>query len=139
VACEQPLRFPAEAWDILQSLFKEQKINDHTLHFAASFSGKLDLDLLKNSVSLSADAFPLIRCRFNNTGRRPYWEEIRYSTDEMVSFSETGNAAKNIDKFLGIALDETIGATQPASRNICIYCAESIRILKITRQCFLRF
>lgn len=109
MACEQPLRFPAEAWDILQSLFKEQKINDHTLHFAASFSGKLDLDLLKNSVSLSADAFPLIRCRFNNTGRRPYWEEIRYSTDEMVSFSETGNAAKNIDKFLGIALDETIG------------------------------
>lgn len=109
MANEQLLRFPVEAWDILQSLFKEQKINDHTLHFVASFSGKLDLGLLQNSVSLSADAFPLIRCRFNNTGGRPYWEEIRYSMDEIVSFSETDNSAEDIEKFLCTALDETIG------------------------------
>ena len=109
MADEQFLRFPVEAWDILQLLFKEQKINDHTLHFVASFSGMLDFDLLKKSVYLSADTFPLIRCRFNNAGRRPCWEEIRYSMDEMISFLETDNASENIEKFLYTALDETIG------------------------------
>ena len=109
MAVKQPLRFPVEAWDVLQSLFKEQKINDHVLHFTASFTGKLDLGFLQNSVSLTAEAFPLIRCRFSHTGRRPYWEEMRYSADEMISFVEADDAAKNIDKFLGTELDETVG------------------------------
>lgn len=103
------LKYPVEAWDILQSLFKEQKINDHTLHFVASFSRELNLSLLQRSVALSADAYPLIRCRFVSKGGRPRWEEAYYPAGAMVLFSETENAAENIEKFLGASLDETVG------------------------------
>lgn len=102
-------KYPVEAWDILQSLFKEQKINDHTLHFVVSFSRELDFSLLQRSVALSADAFPLIRCRFVSGGGRPRWEEANYPADAMVLFSEAENAAENIEKFLVTSLDEAIG------------------------------
>ena len=53
--------YPAQACDILQFLFKEREINDHTLHFAASFSGELDPDLLRKAVALSADPVQIRR------------------------------------------------------------------------------
>ncbi len=67
------VRYKVEAWDSLQHLFQIKKINDHTLHFLASFDGKLDMIRLQKSVDLSAEAFPLLKCRFNEGGRRPYW------------------------------------------------------------------
>ena len=105
---QEHLTYPAEACDILQFLFKELKINDHTLHFAASFSGELDPDLLRKSVALSAGAFPLIRCRFGGAGGRLRWRETGRPAD-LVSFSETEHAAEETERFLCAALDEAAG------------------------------
>lgn len=90
------LYYNAEAWDILQYLFKVKKINDHILHFAAEFSTKLDIHRLKQAVNISSDVFPLIRCRFDeSTGR---WENRNYTSDEMVELIETKNIKENISK-----------------------------------------
>ena len=52
---KQSISFQAKAWDILQYLFEVKKINDHTLHFAAELSGKIDVEQLKKAVNISAD------------------------------------------------------------------------------------
>ncbi|WP_017209270.1 hypothetical protein [Clostridium beijerinckii] len=67
--------YKAEAWDILQYLFKVKMINDHTLHFIAKFSGKLDLELLSKAIDISINVFPLIRGRYNEAKRQPYYDE----------------------------------------------------------------
>lgn len=67
--------YHAEACDILQHLFRKKRINDRTIHFAATFLEHLDLECLKKSVDLSADAFPLIRCGFQETDGRPCWKD----------------------------------------------------------------
>lgn len=101
--------YPVEAWDVLQSLFQERSINDHTLHFMASFSGKLDSDRLKKAAELSADAFPLIRCSFSSAGRRPRWEEQDFAADELVRYRETGNAEEEAGWFLCARIDASAG------------------------------
>lgn len=93
-------RYKVEAWDILQHLFKVKNINDHTLHFVATFSGKLDLDRFRQAVNLSADAFPLIRSRFNETEGQPYWEDKGYTTEDMLEFSETHNMDESVAQFI---------------------------------------
>lgn len=103
------VKYHAEAWDILQHLFKEKSINDRTIHFAATFSGSLDLECLKKSVDLSADAFPMIRCGFPEHGGRPYWEDKGYTSDDMVEFLETKDVAASVWKTLRKETDETNG------------------------------
>lgn len=55
MVAKRSISFQAEAWDILQYIFEEKKINDHTLHFAVEFSGKIDVEQLKTAVNISAD------------------------------------------------------------------------------------
>jgi len=103
------VKYHAEAWDILQHLFKEKRINDRTIHFAATFSGNLDLECLKKTVDLSADAFPLIRCGFHERYGRPYWENKGYTSDDMVELVETENVGAAIWKALQKEADEKNG------------------------------
>lgn len=103
------LKYHAEAWDILQHLFKTEKINDRTIHFAATFSGNLDLNRLKKSVDLSADAFPLIRCGFRMNDGRPYWEDKGDTPGGMVEFLETEEADGGVWEFLQREADEICG------------------------------
>ncbi len=101
--------YHVEAWDTLQYLFKVKKINDHTLHFVAKFSGKLDWKRLNQAVSLSADAFPLVRCRFNENKGHPYWEDKGFASDEMVSFIEIENTDESAFEFLHKEVDTVNG------------------------------
>jgi NRPS condensation-like uncharacterized protein len=94
------INYHVEAWDTLQHLFKVKRINDHTLHFAATFFGKLDFIRMKKSVAIAADIFPLIRCRFNQNGAHPCWEEKSDTLDEMVRLIETNDQNEEIMKFL---------------------------------------
>lgn len=94
------IRYKVEAWDSLQHLFKVKKINDHTLHFFAAFESKLDYSRLQKSLTVSAEAFPLIKCRFNENGKRPYWENCSYTADEMLSLIETADVDNAVDQFL---------------------------------------
>ncbi len=103
------VKYRAEAWDILQHLFKEKRINDRTIRFEAAFLGRIDLDRLKESVALSADAFPLIRCRYHENHGRPYWQDRGYTPDDMVELLETGDVDAGVWKYLQDEADEING------------------------------
>lgn len=83
--------YNVEAWDILQHLFKVKNINDHTLHFVAEFLGQLDLERLRKAVDTTIDAFPLIRCEYNESKRQPHWEDKGYTADDIIEFIESPN------------------------------------------------
>ncbi len=97
--------YRVEAWDMLQHLFKVKKISDHTLRFVATFSGKLDLDRFKKAVNISAEAFPLIKSRFNETKFRPCWEDQGYTSDDMVKFIETSFTDESVNCFICKGVD----------------------------------
>lgn len=101
--------YRVEAWDILQYLFKIKKINDHTLHFVAIFSERIDFNRLQKSISLSADAFPLIRCRFKEFEKRPRWENCEYTADDMLTLIETVDVEDTLNQFLYNEVNESIG------------------------------
>lgn len=103
------VRYIVEAWDSLQNLFKLKKINDHTLHFVAAFEGKLDVIRLQKSVAESAEAFPLLKCRFNEDGRRPYWESCSDTADEMLTLIETEDVDAAVNQFLVSELNASAG------------------------------
>ncbi len=95
------MNYHVEAWDILQHLFKVKKINNHVLHFAAEFSSELNFVRVKQAVHLLADAFPLIRCGFEeNDPHRPVWVDKGYTSDDMVFLIETENTARAVQSFL---------------------------------------
>lgn len=101
--------YHAEACDILQHLFRKKRINDRTIHFAATFLEHLDLECLKKSVDLSADAFPLIRCGFQETNGRPCWKDRDYTSDHMVKLIETKDVNSSMWEFLRMDADEING------------------------------
>ncbi len=80
--------YNAEALDILQHLFKVNKINDHTLHFVAKFFGQLDLKRFSKAVNASIDAFILIRCEYNESKGHPYWKDRGYTADDIIEVVE---------------------------------------------------
>lgn len=100
MVAKRSISFQAEAWDILQYLFEVKKINDHTLHFAAEFSGKIDVEKLKTAVNISADVFPLIVCRFTESEGRPFWRDGGYTADEIVTCSVTDKTEKSVNDFI---------------------------------------
>lgn len=106
---KSPVKYRAEACDILQHLFKEKSINDRTIRFAATFSENLNMECLKKSVDLSADAFPLIRCGFREHNGRPCWEDKGYTSDDMVEFIEVEDAEANVWQYLRKEADEKNG------------------------------
>ncbi|WP_160687628.1 WS/DGAT domain-containing protein [Clostridium sp. C2-6-12] len=97
--------YQVEAWDTLQHLFKVKNINDHTLHFVAKLSKRLDLERFKKAVNLSADAFPLIRSSFNETKNKSYWEDKAYTVDDMLKILETSNIDENVNEFICKEID----------------------------------
>ena len=103
------ISYQAEAWDILQYLFKVKKINDHTLHFVAAFSGKLNLEQLEKAVNLSAHIFPLIRCRFTKSEGHPCWEDCGYTAKEMITYLETNNTDESVDNFICTEVNAFVG------------------------------
>jgi len=103
------IRYKVEAWDSLQHLFKVKRINDHTLHFLAAFESKLDYSRLQKSVAVSAEAFPLLKCRFKEDGRRPYWENCSHTVDEMLTLIETADVDNAVKKFLVSQVDALTG------------------------------
>lgn len=109
MADKHSISYQAEAWDILQYLFKIKKINDHTLHFVAAFSRNIDVEQLKTAVTLSGNAFPLIRCRFTNSGKRPYWEDCGYTANDMVTYLDTDDTDKSINEFICNEVDAFVG------------------------------
>lgn len=103
------MNYYAQAWDILQHLFEVKKINNHVLHFAAEFSSELDFARVKQAVGRLAEAFPLIRCGFEQTKSRPVWVDKGHTPDAMVSLLETKDSAGEVQRFLCQEIDHEKG------------------------------
>ncbi|MDF2888281.1 MAG: hypothetical protein K0R23_2666 [Lacrimispora sp.] len=106
---DSQVRYKVEAWDSLQQLFQIKRINNHILHFLASFEGKLDMNRLRKSVAVSAEAFPLLKCRFNEEERRPYWECRSNTTNEMLTLIETADVKSAVKRFLVSEINTSTG------------------------------
>ena len=95
------MNYHAEAWDILQHLFGTEKINNRVLHFSAEFSSKLSFVRMKRAVGILADAFPLLRCSFEERrGRRPVWTDRGFTADSLVMLAETEDTGESVRRFL---------------------------------------
>jgi NRPS condensation-like uncharacterized protein len=92
--------YKVEAWDILQHLFKVKKINDHILHFVAEFSSQLDDTRLKQTVSLLTNAFPLIRCGFDESNTRPVWVDKGNTSEEILSLIKSEETSQTVQQLL---------------------------------------
>lgn len=92
--------YRAEAWDILQRLFRVKKFNNRVLHFAAGFSSELDLARLKQSADLLARDFPLVRCGFDDTRGRPFWSDRERAPGGMVRLTEADDPSEAARQFL---------------------------------------
>jgi NRPS condensation-like uncharacterized protein len=91
-------RYHAEVWDLMQLLFG--KFNDHQLRGAIRLDGRVDESRLARAVDLSADAFPIIRCKFVEGPGRPYWEDAGFTASDMVHCEETGQPEETIQRLL---------------------------------------
>ncbi|MGA2141375.1 MAG: hypothetical protein ABSG94_03035 [Brevinematales bacterium] len=83
------LRHRAQLCDQMQFFFVEY--NDHQLHGVIFFDGGLDEVLLKKAVSLSMDAFPILKCRYVEGRRHPYWEETDIKIGDIVTFVDSAD------------------------------------------------
>lgn len=99
----------AEAWDALQYLFELKRINDHTLHFVAAFSGKIDVERLRTAVARSAEVFPLLVCRFTEGESHARWVDAGYTADEIVTCFETEEPDQSVDAFICTPIDAFAG------------------------------
>ena len=101
--------YRAVPWDILQLLFKTEKINNHVLHFSCTGRTSLSVMRLKQAVSLLSDSFPLIRCNLHMQRGKPVWYDEKYTPDDIVSLIETDNTVSAQGEFLMQEIDEQHG------------------------------
>jgi len=89
------VRYNAEIFDQVQSLFKVTKFNDHQLHCVINFDNKVNKDVMKRSIFLMLDVVPILGSIYVTDKGHPYWERVdisRYtdviiSTDNEVEFN----------------------------------------------------
>lgn len=98
--------YKAAVFDVVQLMF--EKFNDHCVHCVMNFDGRIDENCLKKAVDMSADAFPIIKCRFVEESyfKFPYWEECNFKSNDMVHVIETDNVQKTIERIVVQKIDE---------------------------------
>jgi NRPS condensation-like uncharacterized protein len=95
-------------FDQMQFFFQEY--NDHQLHGAIYFAGRLDRECLKKAVSLSMDLVPILRSRYVESAWHPFWESMRAGhDDDVVACVDTDCIKEEIDRFLTGKTDEFRG------------------------------
>ena len=97
-------RYRAEIWDIMQYIFASSF--DHQIHFLIKFDSFIDIGRFKKAVDLLIIEFPLIGCRFLESGNHPFWEEAGFRAEDIVFFQKTQNINEEIQKAFGPKIDE---------------------------------
>jgi len=104
-----PEKYRAVPWDILQHLFKTEKINNHVLHFSGTFSPVPDFSRLNHAVQLLADAFPLVRCNLVMSSIHPYWADKGYTAEDILQCIETKEIRKQWQRVMLQEIDPETG------------------------------
>ncbi|MDD3223610.1 MAG: WS/DGAT domain-containing protein [Clostridium sp.] len=103
------ITYKAQVWDIMQHLFG--KFNDHQLHCVIYFDSHIDEKCLKKAVDISANTFPIIRSKFVEKSyfKFPYWEDCKFTSEDIVKIIETENPEKVIEKSIAVKIKENSG------------------------------
>lgn len=103
------ISYKAEVWDVMQLMF--ENYNDHQLHCVIYLDSHIDEKCLKKAVDMSARAFPIIRSRFVEKSyfKFPYWEDCKFTSEDMVAMIETENIEMAIGKLIVFKIKETCG------------------------------
>jgi NRPS condensation-like uncharacterized protein len=91
-------RHRVELWDQMHLFFGQY--NDHQLHCALFFSGHLDCDCLKRAVVLTMTALPELGSKYVEGRISPYWEEIAFTADDIITLTDSQSPQTEIDSFL---------------------------------------
>ncbi|KHD36552.1 siderophore synthetase [Clostridium acetobutylicum] len=101
------MRFKAEIFDKLQFLFESYKFNDHVLHCIINFNGKINIPLLKRALIITLKVAPILKSRYIEDIKEPYWEEIMdINLDNIITVVNTNG---EFHEFIVSKIDETKG------------------------------
>lgn len=101
------MKYKAEIFDKIQYLYEETKFNDHQLHCVIDFQGKLNEDVLRQSVMMLLQVVPILSCSYRHNNGSDYWESFDPSAFKnalLVLHNKTAFAsftASKIDEFTG--------------------------------------
>lgn len=86
---EKVKKYKAEAFDAMQYFYNV--VNASHIHCVIHFDRHVDEEVLKEAVTVSANALPLIKCGFIVSPWRPYWREQDFTGEDMVHMVEAGS------------------------------------------------
>lgn len=101
------MKYKAEIFDKVQYLYEETKFNDHQLHCVIGFQGKLNEDVLRQSVLMLLQVIPILSCSYRHNNGSDYWEGFDPSVFKnalLVVRDETAFTSfttSRIDEFTG--------------------------------------
>ena len=85
------MKHKVEAFDIWQNMC--QAIYEPLIRCRIDFEGHIDTGTLKQAVTSSIQAVPLIGCCFDDSQNRPRWVEKNFSGEDMVAVVEADDDA----------------------------------------------
>lgn len=100
-------RIRTEPFDLMQYFYTS--VHDPLIRTLIRFSGRLDPEVLKRAVDLSASAVPQIRCRFS--ARSHGWEDCGFTAEDMVRVTRT--AEESTETAERLLLDTIRFGTEP--------------------------
>lgn len=71
-----------------------------------SVSEIIDIKDFKKAVNLLISEFPLIGCKFSESGKHSFWEDARFTSEDIVFLNKTQDINEKIQKAFGPKIDE---------------------------------
>ncbi|MCM3339845.1 condensation domain-containing protein [Paenibacillus sp. MER TA 81-3] len=100
-----PAWLPANAQDWFNYSARYTASN-HLLHAVLELAGHLDHERLTQAVKLSADAEPILGCRFIEDPHHPYWQRIEnIEESKWCVLLETDRVEESVQQFVGVPFD----------------------------------
>src|SRR5208337_2494036 len=69
------MKYRAQIFDLMQLLYEETGWNDHQLHSVIRLRSRLDESVLRQAVSLTLEAIPILATKFVRAGKA-HWESL---------------------------------------------------------------
>ncbi len=87
-----------EAFDMMHYL--NGRSYEIFIHGLFRFSGRLDAEILKKAVTLSAEAAPVVFCTLSLEKGRPYWKKGGFSAEDIVKVVEAPDSEEKVPNSL---------------------------------------
>ena len=108
------MKHKVEIFDIWQYLCGQLFNYDPLIMCRIDFAGRIDVDILKQAITLSQETIPLIMYSFDGGSRKPRWVDHGYTVDDIVRV-ETVGASAPVDAGAGADAVVKAGALANAS------------------------